>query len=166
MLPNFRIEKIALDEHKMIAAGVTELAMDLAGKTAQALARRSSRRQFFRFIGGRVARHGPVSDEDRRLTGCDSGCVGCGGGPCNDCFSPVGACDDVTGGVYTCKTCVQGGGCPEGCSTGGEWFCCLTSGRGVPFPLLGVQLPRRMQQPVVPLLHEPPHPVHAERALR
>ena len=30
---------------------------------------------------------------------------------------------------FSCKTCVQGGGCPEGCTTTGEWFCCLTSGR-------------------------------------
>ena len=30
--------------------------------------------------------------------------------------------------AYVCKSCAVGGGCPTGCVTGGEWFCCLTSG--------------------------------------
>ena len=90
--------------------------MDLTAAAARRLAGKSSRRQFFKFLG--VGSLGAIE-----------GCVGCGGGPCNPCFSPAGLCDDVTSGAFLCKTCVQGGGCPDGCSTGGEWFCCLTSGR-------------------------------------
>jgi hypothetical protein len=103
--------------------------MDVTGKTAQALARRSSRRQFFKFLGAGSLGAGLWLTRTDVSLGAVSGCVGCGGGPCNPCYSPAGVCDQVTGGVYTCKTCQQGGGCPEGCQTGGEWFCCLTSGR-------------------------------------
>ena len=103
--------------------------MDLAGKTAHALARRSSRRQFFKFLGAGSLGAGLWLTRTDVSLGAASGCVGCGGGPCNPCFSPAGVCDQVTDGHYLCKTCVQGGGCPEGCNTGGEWFCCLTSGR-------------------------------------
>ena len=73
----------------------------------------------------------------------------------------------MTGGAYVCKTCQVGGGCPTGCSTGGEWFCCLTGGaaRRVPVPLLGVQLPVRLLEPVLLLLHEPPDAVPAAAAL-
>ena len=103
--------------------------MDLTGKAAHALARRSSRRQFFKFLGAGSLGAGLWLTRTDVSLGAVSGCVGCGGGPCNPCFSPAGVCDEVTGGQYPCKTCQAGGGCPEGCNTGGEWFCCLTSGR-------------------------------------
>ena len=61
--------------------------------------------------------------------GAISGCVGCGSGPCNPCGSPAGPCDSVTGGQFPCRTCQEGAGCPTGCMTSGEWFCCLTQGR-------------------------------------
>ena len=35
----------------------------------------------------------------------------------------------ATNAGFPCKTCQQGAGCPEGCITSGEWFCCLTTGR-------------------------------------
>ena len=41
----------------------------------------------------------------------------------------VGICDQLSpAGAYPCKTCVEGGGCPAGCSTSCEWFCCLNAG--------------------------------------
>jgi hypothetical protein len=103
--------------------------MDLAGKTAQALARRSSRRQFFKFLGAGSLGAGLWLTRTDVSLGAVSGCVGCGGGPCNPCYSPAGVCDQVTAGKYPCRSCQAGGGCPDGCNTGGEWFCCLTSGR-------------------------------------
>ena len=103
--------------------------MDVTGKAAHALARRSSRRQFFKFLGaGSLGAGLWLTGADVSL-GAVSGCVGCGGGPCNPCYSPAGVCDEVTGRKYRCPICQEGGGCPPGCQTGGEWFCCLTSGR-------------------------------------
>ena len=121
--------------------------MDLTGKTAHALARRSSRRQFFKFLGAGSLGAGLWLTRTDVSLGAVSGCVGCGGGPCNPCFSPAGVCDQVSGGKYPCKSCQAGGGCPEGCNTGGEWFCCLSERRSsrMPFPLLGVQLPGGLQ---------------------
>jgi hypothetical protein len=101
--------------------------MDLAGKAATALARRSSRRQFFKFLAAGSLGTGLFLTRTNVTLGAVQGCVGCGGGPCNPCFSPAGRCDDVTP-KYPCKTCQEGGGCPVGCSTGGEWFCCLSGG--------------------------------------
>jgi hypothetical protein len=103
--------------------------MDLTGKTAQALARPSSRRQFFKFLGAGSLGAGLWLTRADVSLGAMTGCVGCGGGPCNPCYSPAGVCDQVSGGKYPCKSCQAGGGCPDGCNTGGEWFCCLTSGR-------------------------------------
>jgi len=103
--------------------------LDISGKTAQVLARRSSRRQFFKFLTAGSLGAGLWLTRTDVTLGAVSGCVGCGGGPCNPCYSPAGVCDQVTGGQYPCKSCAEGGGCPAGCNTGGEWFCCLTSGR-------------------------------------
>lgn len=106
--------------------------MDLAGKAAHALARRSSRRQFFKFLAAGSLGTGLFLTRTGVSVGSidGSGCVGCGGGPCNPCYSPVIVCEQVSpAGAYPCKTCLEGGGCPVGCSTSGEWFCCQTSGR-------------------------------------
>ena len=99
--------------------------MDLAGKTAHALARRSSRRQFFKFLGAGSLGAGLYLTRTDVSLGAVSGCVGCGGGPCNPCWSPVIRCNDLPN-PKSCKTCQEGGGCPVDCSTGGEWFCCMT----------------------------------------
>lgn len=103
--------------------------MDLTGKAAQALARRSSRRQFFKFLAAGSLGTGLFLTRTGVSVGSVSGggCVGCGGGPCNPCWSPAIRCDLLSPpGTYPCKTCVQGGGCPQGCTTSGEWFCCQT----------------------------------------
>jgi hypothetical protein len=102
--------------------------MDIASHAARRLARRSSRRQFFKLLGAGSLGAGLFLTRTDVSLGAITGCVGCGGGPCNPCFSPVGECSVVTGGTYICKSCQIGGGCPTGCSTGGEWFCCLTGG--------------------------------------
>jgi hypothetical protein len=102
--------------------------MDIASHAARKLARRSSRRQFFKLLGAGSLGAGLFLTRTDVSLGAITGCVGCGGGPCNPCFSPVGECSDVTGGQYNCKSCAEAGGCPTGCSTGGEWFCCLTGG--------------------------------------
>ena len=103
--------------------------MDLAQVIAGKLAGKSSRRQFFKLLGAGSLGTGLFLTRTGVSLGAVQGCVGCGGGPCNPCFSPAGLCDDITGGQFVCKTCTQGGGCPDGCQTSGEWFCCLTSGR-------------------------------------
>ena len=101
--------------------------MDVAGKAAQTLARRSSRRQFFKFMGAGSLGVGLWLTRTDVSLGAVSGCVGCGGGPCNPCFSPAPTCDSL-GPDFPCKTCAQGGGCPTGCQTSGEWFCCQPNG--------------------------------------
>ena len=103
--------------------------MDLSGKAAQALARKSSRRQLFKFLAAGSLGTGLFLTRTGVSVGSVDGnqCVGCGGGPCNPCWSPAIVCDQLSpAGAYPCKTCVQGGGCPQGCTTSGEWFCCLT----------------------------------------
>jgi len=97
--------------------------MDLAGQAAKALARRSSRRQFFKFLGASSLGAGLFLTRTDVSLGAITSCVGCGGGPCNPCGSPAPICENIG---YACKPCSQGGGCPPGCSTSGEWFCCLT----------------------------------------
>jgi hypothetical protein len=102
--------------------------MDLTGAAARSLAKRSSRRQFFKWLGAGSLGTGLFLTRTGVSLGAISGCVGCGGGPCNPCFSPAVVCEQVPGN-FVCKSCAQGGGCPDGCNTGGEWFCCQTSGR-------------------------------------
>ena len=99
--------------------------MDFTTIAAQALARKSSRRQFFKLLTAGSLGTGLFLTRTGVALGAVTNCVGCGGGPCNPCFSPATLCENIG---YTCKTCVQGGGCPDGCMTSGEWFCCLTSG--------------------------------------
>ena len=63
--------------------------MDVAGKAAHVLARRSSRRQFVKFMGAGSLGVGLWLTRTDVSLGAVSGCVGCGGGPCNPCFSPA-----------------------------------------------------------------------------
>src|SRR4029453_15724120 len=92
--------------------------------------------------------------------GAITGCVGCGGGPCNPCFSPAGRCNDVTGGQYQCKSCAVGGGCPDGCNTGGGWFWCLSGGgrAGSRFRSSGCTSPPGSQPPSSPCSRALPMP--------
>jgi hypothetical protein len=99
--------------------------MDIANSAAHRLARRSSRRQFFKFLAaGSLGASLWLTRTDVTL-GSISGCVGCGGGPCNPC---VGIGPICTNAGFPCKTCQEGAGCPAACQTSGEWFCCLTGG--------------------------------------
>ena len=101
--------------------------MDIVSQAAQKLARRSSRRQFFKLLGAGSLGAGLFLTRTDVSLGAATGCVSCGGGPCNPCFSPVGRCETLNP-PFPCKPCQQVAGCPVGCSTSGEWFCCLTSG--------------------------------------
>jgi hypothetical protein len=100
--------------------------MDLTSAAARRLAGKSSRRQFFKFLGVSSLGTGLFLTRTGVSLGAVAGCVGCGGGPCNPC---VGVGPICTSAGFPCKTCQQGAGCPEGCLTSGEWFCCLTTGR-------------------------------------
>jgi hypothetical protein len=101
--------------------------MDVTTIAARALARRSSRRQLFKLLAAGSLGTGLFLTRTGVSVGSvdGTGCVGCGGGPCNDCWSPAILCDELSA-LYPCKTCQEGGGCPHGCTTSGEWFCCLT----------------------------------------
>ena len=100
--------------------------MDLTSAAARRLAGKSSRRQFFKFLGVDSLGAGLFLTGTKVSLGAIQGCVGCGGGPCNPCVGIGPICTDAG---FQCKTCQQGAGCPETCQTSGEWFCCLTSGR-------------------------------------
>jgi hypothetical protein len=100
--------------------------MDLTSAAARKLAGKSSRRQFFSFLGVGSLGAGLFLTGTKVSLGAIQGCVGCGGGPCNPCVGIGPICTDAS---FQCKTCQQGAGCPETCQTSGEWFCCLTSGR-------------------------------------
>ena len=101
--------------------------MDLTTRAAQSLAGKSSRRQFFKFLGAGSLGAGLFLTGADVTLGAVTQCVGCGGGPCNPCYSPAIKCDQLNP-PFPCKSCQEGGGCPAGCSTSGEWFCCLSSG--------------------------------------
>jgi hypothetical protein len=98
----------------------------LTGAATRVLARKSSRRNFFKFMGATSLGAGLFLTRTEVSLGSISGCIGCGGGPCSPCTSLSGVqpCNNVLGGAYPCKTCQDGGGCPSGCATSGEWFCC------------------------------------------
>jgi hypothetical protein len=100
--------------------------MDLTSIAARKLAGKSSRRQFFKFLGVSSLGTGLFLTRTGVSMGAVAGCVGCGGGPCNPC---VGIGPICTAAGFPCKTCAQGAGCPAECQTSGEWFCCLTTGR-------------------------------------
>ena len=82
--------------------------MDLANLAARSLARRSSRRQFFKFLGAGTLGTGLFLTRTGVSLGAVTSCVGCGGGPCNPCFSPAQICENLG---FPCKTCQEGGGC-------------------------------------------------------
>ncbi|HEV8603032.1 MAG TPA: hypothetical protein VGQ68_06500 [Gaiellaceae bacterium] len=98
--------------------------MDVTAKAARTLARRSSRRQFFKLLGaGSLGTGLWLTRTGVSLGAAVGGCSGCGGGPCNPCGSPHPLCANLPN--RPCKPCQLAGGCPVGCSTSGEWFCCL-----------------------------------------
>jgi hypothetical protein len=101
--------------------------MDISTKIAESLARRSSRRQFFKLLGAGSLGTGLFLTGTDVSLGAITGCVGCGGGPCNPCGSPAPRCE-LLNPPWQCRSCAVGAGCPDGCQTSGEWFCCLTSG--------------------------------------
>lgn len=99
--------------------------MDLTSAAAKSLARRSSRRQLFKFLAAGSLGAGLWLTRTDVSLGSISGCVGCGGGPCNPCSGVGPIC---TNAGFPCKTCQEAGGCPAACQTSGEWFCCLSGG--------------------------------------
>jgi hypothetical protein len=99
--------------------------MNLTGVVARKLAQRSSRRQFFKLLGAGSLGTGLFLTGTDVSLGSISGCVGCGGGPCNPCVGIGPICTDAG---FACKTCVEGGGCGPACQTSGEWFCCQSGG--------------------------------------
>ena len=98
----------------------------LTGAATRVLARKSSRRNFFKFMGATSLGASLFLSRTEVSLGSVSGCIGCGGGPCSPCVSLSGVqpCNAIAGGAFPCKTCQEGGGCPKGCQTSGEWFCC------------------------------------------
>jgi hypothetical protein len=94
---------------------------DVAVAATQYLGRKSSRRGFFRFVGASSLGVGLSLTGSQVSLGEVLTCSGCGGGPCNPCFSPHPQCGNIG---EACKTCADGGGCKNNCTTTGEWFCC------------------------------------------
>ena len=86
--------------------------MNLTGAVARKLAQRSSRRQFFKLLGAGSLGTGLFLTGTDVSLGAISGCVGCGGGPCNPCVGIGPICTDAG---FACKT-------------SGEWFCCQSGG--------------------------------------
>jgi hypothetical protein len=99
--------------------------MDISAKVAKSLARRSSRRHFIKLLGAGSLGVGLTLTRTETTLGSITGCAGCGGGPCvPSCFSPHQRCLEMP-----CRPCQLGAGCPVGCTTSGEWFCCVSSCR-------------------------------------
>ena len=109
--------------------------MDIATHAARKLARRSSRRQFFKLLGAGSLGAGLFLTRTDVSLGAITGCVGCGG-------------------RRRLSRRLQHG----------RRVGLLPHERGarrLSLPLLGVQLPGRVREPVVPLLHGPADAVPA-----
>ena len=142
--------------------------MDIAPHAARKLARRSSRRQFFKFLGAGSLGAGLFLTRTDVSLGAVSGCVGCGGGPCNPCFSPAGRLQRRDRRAVPVQALHSRRRLPRRLQHGRR-VVLLPHERGarrLPFPLLGVQLPGRVREPVLPLLHGPPDAVHSRGCTR
>ena len=67
--------------------------MDLTGIAARSLARRSSRRQFFKLLGAGSLGAGLFLTRTGVSLGAVESCVGCGGGPCNPAGLRLALCE-------------------------------------------------------------------------
>jgi hypothetical protein len=91
-------------------------------RLSERLARRSSRRQFFKFMSGTALGAGLWLARADVTLGTITSCSGCPGGPCNPCHSIYPDCASIGENCHLCPY----GGCPSDCITTGEWYCCLT----------------------------------------
>jgi hypothetical protein len=121
------LRRAAMHVPAAYAAGARRgLSEALVNAASRALARKSSRRQLFKFLGMSSLGAGLFLTRTDVTLGSIGGCSGCGGGPCNpNCISPHPVCTNPN---FLCKPCAQAGGCPIGCTTTGEWFCCRVTG--------------------------------------
>src|SRR5437763_4478624 len=87
--------------------------MDFTTIAAQALARKSSRRQFFKLLTAGSLGTGLFLTRTGVSLGAVTSCGGCGGGPCNPCGAPARSCNNI-GGNYPGEPCSRGGGWPGG----------------------------------------------------
>ena len=94
---------------------------NISYKVSQGLAQRSSRRQFFKLLSGTALGTGLWLSRTDVSLGAITACSGCST-VCNPCVSPHPNCASIN---QNCKLCPYGG-CPSGCTTTGEWYCCLT----------------------------------------
>jgi hypothetical protein len=100
----------------------------LTARVAGGLARKSSRRHFLKFATASSLGTGLFLTRTGISLGTITSCVGCAGGPCPDCASPAPTCDSIGRSCPQPTGCPSaGGGCPSGCTTTGEWFCCKNS---------------------------------------
>lgn len=94
-------------------------------KISSVLARKSSRRQFFRFMGSTTVGAGLVLTQSgvsvAQTIPCDFCPSTIPATPCYPCYSDNPSCGSM--GV-PCPPCGQGGGCGPQCTVGGEWYCC------------------------------------------
>ncbi len=94
--------------------------MSLTDQIAGGLAKRSSRRTFFRVLGGSALGSGlALTGTGVALASTEAACYGCGGG--TTCHSPAPPCRTCGDGCY-------GGGCGPGCSESGGWTICSSGG--------------------------------------
>ena len=92
----------------------------VVARAADALAKKSSRRQFFKFMTATSLGTGLYLTRSGVSLGGITACAGCGGPTC-DCGSPHPTCSNCPGPI--CGG--GGGGCPSGCTNTGEWYCCI-----------------------------------------
>jgi len=137
--------------------------MDLTSKAAQALARRSSRRQFFKFLAAGSLGTGLFLTGTDVSIGAITGCVGCGGGPLQP-LRLTGA--DLRGGRFLVQDLPAGRRLPRRLQHRRRVVLLPDHGAcRLPDSLLRVQLPGRLREPVLSLLHAAQHPVHSTAAL-
>jgi len=88
---------------------VHDPAVDVSSTASRVLARRSSRRQFFKFLSAGSLGTGLWLTRTDVSLGAVSGCAGCGGGPCNPCYSACPICDNLNP-PRPCRPCHLAGG--------------------------------------------------------
>jgi len=94
--------------------------MDVSSKVIGYLGGRSSRRTFFRVLGGSALGTGVMlTGSGVALADVSTICFGCGGGTV--CSSPAPPCSNCPDGC-------GGGGCPSGWTLKGSWTVCGSNG--------------------------------------
>jgi hypothetical protein len=120
---------------------LVEAVLSVADGVSVVLARKSSRRQFFKFLSASSLGAGLWLTRSDVGLGVVTSCAGCS--PiCNPCWSPHVTCDNLNPPL-PCPLCEDNGGCPPNCFNNGR-VVLLPERNRLQATMLRVLLPERL----------------------